>query len=134
VTQLPSVREELDRKTVETLDWLMAAVRNGLLTDSQFSTGIAATWKAVSGLVSEDVSELMCEAGRIAREKPPMERRFFWKKEPMVVERQMQESSFYVSKPLRGFRSHGGCASPAHAKEMMDSFCTRLIENGWREL
>lgn len=58
-TGLPTLYEELNRKTVDTLVWLTEQQDRGTLTPEQVNAGTQALWMAVSGLVSRDVMELL---------------------------------------------------------------------------
>jgi hypothetical protein len=57
-----SVRDELNRKTFETLEWLFAAIENGKMTEDQFSVAIDALFMAVSGLVDSDFINIITNA------------------------------------------------------------------------
>lgn len=58
----PTLREELDRKTFETLNWLITGQAKGILTDDQLSMGVDTLFMAVSGLVDEDFIRIITEA------------------------------------------------------------------------
>src|SRR3569832_1870617 len=53
--RLPTIREELDRKAFETIDWLITSYDKGKLTEPQFHSGLNALFMATSGLVDADV-------------------------------------------------------------------------------
>lgn len=59
---LPTIKEELDRKAFETCEWLFNSLDKGKLTPAQFSTGIDALFMAVNGLTAEAVCDLMTAA------------------------------------------------------------------------
>ncbi len=55
------LRQELDRKTFETFEWLLHSVENGNLTKDQFSVGVDTLFMAVSGLVDKKFIGLVTE-------------------------------------------------------------------------
>lgn len=59
---LPSLREELNRKTFETIEWLFSGVEKGRLTEQEFSVAIDALFMAVSGLVGQEFLEMFSAA------------------------------------------------------------------------
>lgn len=61
------LRSELNRKTFETLDWLIRAVTRGDLTREQFSTGIDTLFMAVNGLVDKEFVHILTEAAELAK-------------------------------------------------------------------
>ncbi len=68
---LPTIKEELDRKAFETVEWLFTSLDRGKLTPAQFSTGVDALFMAINGLAAEDVCDLMTAADHEARHEVP---------------------------------------------------------------
>jgi hypothetical protein len=64
---LPTLKEEVDRKAFETVEWLFTSLDKGKLTAAQFSTGIDTLFMAVNGLVNEGVADLITAADFEAR-------------------------------------------------------------------
>ena len=62
---VPSLKEELDRKVFETMEWLSSCLSKNLIGESEFSRGVDALFMSVNGLVSNDFMELITEAGRM---------------------------------------------------------------------
>lgn len=58
----PNLADEINRKTVEALEWLVLAVEQDKITNAQFDAAVNAIWITSSGLVDRDVTELMSEA------------------------------------------------------------------------
>lgn len=59
---LPTLKEELDRKVADTLDWLVRGVEGGKLTKEQASTGLDTLFMAVSGLVDGEFIHIITSA------------------------------------------------------------------------
>ena len=51
--EIPSLQAEVNRKAVETLEWLTDSVMKKKISQEQFSTGVDALFMAASGLVSD---------------------------------------------------------------------------------
>ena len=51
--QIPTLQAEVNRKAIETLEWLTNAAIKKQITQAEFSVGIDALFMAVSGLVSD---------------------------------------------------------------------------------
>jgi hypothetical protein len=62
---LPTISEEINRKAFETIDWLHTAVDRGHISKVQFGTGINALFMAVSGLVRQDIFDLITESSNV---------------------------------------------------------------------
>lgn len=59
---MPTIKEELDRKTLDTLEYLITKREAKEITREQISTGLDVLFMNVSGLVSEDFIELITAA------------------------------------------------------------------------
>jgi hypothetical protein len=55
----PTIAEELHRKSLDALIWLAEEHEKGKIDDVQMYIAVEAIFKAVSGLVPQDVFELM---------------------------------------------------------------------------
>jgi len=58
-SDVPQLREELDRKVMEALEWLQHAQATARISDAQASVAVDAVFKAVSGLVDEKFTEII---------------------------------------------------------------------------
>ena len=65
MADLPTLREELDRKVFATLEHLFHQMKTERITMEQFSFGIDTLFMAVSGLVDKDFINIITEAGRL---------------------------------------------------------------------
>lgn len=84
VNPLPTLREELDRKAFEAIDWLATSFDQGKLTNAQYAAGLEALFMAVSGLVDEDIVDLISTASGIAGASLSLEKRHFVKGNVLV--------------------------------------------------
>lgn len=71
MSAVPTLKEELDRKAFETVEWLFSGIDKGKLTPAQFSTGIDVLFMAVNGLVAEGVADLITAGDEAARHEQP---------------------------------------------------------------
>lgn len=68
---VPSVTDELISKTSDSVNWLLAKLGEGVISEAECSTAIRALWIATSGLVGDKLAQLMtqvsegCEDGAL---------------------------------------------------------------------
>jgi len=55
----PTIKEEIDRKALATMIWLVEQHEAGAISDDQLYTGECTLFMVVSGLVSQDIFELI---------------------------------------------------------------------------
>ena len=55
----PTLKDEINRKCFEAMDYLIARFANGQITVDQFDTGVDVVWMCCSGLVSEGLVDLV---------------------------------------------------------------------------
>lgn len=60
---VPTVKEELDRKSLEAIERLILQHRHGEISDEAYSVGLDTLFLTVSGIVSEDFIEIITAAG-----------------------------------------------------------------------
>lgn len=69
--QIPTLQAEVNRKAIETLEWLTNAAIKKQITQGEFSVGIDALFMAVSGLVSDkDFIVYITEAQKLCEPIP----------------------------------------------------------------
>ncbi len=59
MTEFPSIRNEIERKAVDTAVWLLEKREAGEITDEQLYIGQQALFMTVSGLVGRSVFDLI---------------------------------------------------------------------------
>lgn len=57
--EVPSIREELSRKALNTLQSLLIDRERGVLTEAQFGAALNVLWDTVSGLVDREFMDLI---------------------------------------------------------------------------
>lgn len=57
--KVPQLRDELERKTVETLEWIIERASSGQMTPAETKVAIQTTFSVVSGLVGKDIMSAM---------------------------------------------------------------------------
>lgn len=74
---LPTLKDELDRKTFETIEYLVGAVHKGRMTKAQVSASLDALFMAVSGLVDNDFIDIITAAQDVAGSDKSVVKRHF---------------------------------------------------------
>jgi hypothetical protein len=135
-TGLPTLREELDRKTFDTMQWLTEALTYGKITDAQFSTGVDALFMAVNGLVGEAFCEVVTTAAELVPVATPV-RRVVAKASSTVVVTWFPDEPFFTTSAI----SAGGkkvskveMATPANARNSMSKLVDGMTLRGWEEI
>lgn len=62
---LPTLKDELDRKVFETIEYLTGAAHKGRMTKAQVSASLDTLFMAVSGLVDNDFIDIITEAQNV---------------------------------------------------------------------
>jgi len=138
MSEVPTIRDELNRKSFEALEWLAVDFDHGKLTRAQYAAGLEALFMTVAGLVDEEIFKLITEASKIAGTPPHTERRILVKNNTVVL-----------------LTWHGGCQefhievvengvtktsmsqhrdTPVLAREAMKNYVKVVLESGYREL
>lgn len=85
-SDLPQLKEELERKVFETLSWLIHGVTAAKLTEQQFSTAVDAIFMSVAGLVEHGFIEIVTEAqNQVSESEPASVRKHFMRGNDVVV-------------------------------------------------
>lgn len=61
--ELPTIKEELDRKSLDAIERLILKHRSGEISDEAYSVALDVLFQTVSGLVSEDFIQMITLAG-----------------------------------------------------------------------
>jgi hypothetical protein len=139
LSELPSLREEINRKTFETIEWLFLGLNNGKLSEEQFSTGVDALFMAVAGLVDEGFIQMITEAQNMSDSKFAKRRLFRAPKvdEVLTLSWIPGEDRVIVSKRIAGIATNGTVKEFANSKdasEYMRSVGASMERRGWVEL
>lgn len=135
---IPTTREELDRKTYETLEWLIERREQGQISDDQFHTGVDATFNTVSGLVSEDIFRLVSEASTIVARRSTIHKKVFvmsgftsvvnWKANTTTILHVICKNGEQVREMPKTY------ASAMETKSAFENSSKDYLKNGWTEL
>jgi hypothetical protein len=135
---VPTLSEELNRKTFETVDWLCHAHDAGSISDAQFSTGMDAVWMVASGLVDNSFVDIVTETSRITRGITHRLRRHFINGSIVVsVSWTAGEYRWEYRQRVHGADKDSGvkeAVNPRAAREQMEKFCQKLRAAGYEEL
>lgn len=134
---VPNLRDELNRKSFDTVEWLIDSARAGKLSEAQFSTGVDAVFMCVNGLVDDQMLEIVTAATDLCGKGPVVEKRIFTRgADALVVQWQVGESSLRWDSFGGAGRRPGQieCDTPAQARVKFKALCDRLLQSGYTEL
>lgn len=137
----PDLKDELDRKVMETIEWLFCGLRDGRLTKEQFSTGIDTLFMSVSGLVSRDFISLITAAQEELEGYKPVVRKVLLNAASLqlaVIEWMVGEDAVLVRRidimvGESGVRKKNFPTSKEAAK-FMDNLGAAFASHGYREI
>ncbi len=138
------MKEELDRKTVETLESILVRLDQGRITMPEARQAVDAMWRTVSGLISDDVME-MIDAFKADTNKAFVERRVFVLegKDIAILERavgtgigrvrmNMREPGVFATDKM--IRLEDEINPSMAARQKLDAFVVALKKKGYTEL
>lgn len=138
MNDMPTIREELDRKSYETIEWLATSLKRGKLTEQQFAVGIESVFMTVSGLVDEQVIEVITEASRVASNvSGDLKRNFVLENVVVTLYWRTDEDYFAMTKLMDGSPISVDFVSgdtPEMALKRMQYLAEKLVSKGYREL
>lgn len=136
---LPTLKEELDRKVFETIEYLVGAVQKGRMTQAQVSASLDTLFMAVSGLADNDFINIITEAQRVVGgDKSPVKRILMNQEtaELVVITWTPGEATVTVSKREFGWATGGSvkdCDTPAKAARFVNAVAENFEKKGWVE-
>jgi hypothetical protein len=142
---LPTLREELDRKVYETLEWLIVGHEKGRLTKEQVSMSMDVLFMAVSGLVDGDFIHIITEAQNEFQTNKSVVKRHFHAPEAnatITFSWVVGESNVVVTKREFGLETGVAikrsvvrdCDDAAKARAYLEERSNELLKRGWIEL
>lgn len=138
IEKLPTVAEELERKVFEQLERLVIQLENGQITDAQFDTGVMTIWHCVSGLVSNDLMNVI-SAAKAHGDGGYMDNRVFTSSGvTMIVKRKVGGSSVSVYSPNsfndkeRVYDLKDERIPSKAAKQKQEDLTRSFIYHGWK--
>lgn len=140
---LPSQEEELERKSLDALENLLLRERHGKITSAQLEVGLETLFTAVSGMVSEDLVELITRASEEIREHYDQSfwrARYFVNDEGDIIRFKWRIGFttwfFYVhSKNVEKVRKFGDSMFPEKSVLAdMEKVATGLLKRGYKEI
>lgn len=134
----PSTSEELERKVIETIKWIVGRQQAGFMSGDQVNVAVDTLWKATAGLFppASNMTEVMSELEKFCDQDAKSTRRslcndqgeiltFVWK---------VGYSQFFVYKREFGeLVGHTDRTLPnaAAAFEKMQEWIAELVKRGW---
>ena len=68
LNSVPPIKDEIYRKTLDTLDWLNVEHLRGVITDGEFSIALTAVYQSLSGMF-KDIEEAITEIQKTLKPK-----------------------------------------------------------------
>lgn len=138
MSAVPELKDEINRKALESIQYLITSVHAGRITPHQFSTGIDALWMAVAGLINEDIIDLITAAGDEAPKDQEIKKRVFIKaRETIVVDRVVGDDKLYVRSYFDADLTNTKCqpcTDAAHARDNVVRLAEKLLTAGYTEI
>jgi hypothetical protein len=138
MSAIPDLKDEITRKSMEAISYLITASHAGRITPHQFATGIDALWMAVAGLIDEDIIDLITAGGNEAPKSAPVEKRVFVDRFRMVVvDRVVGDDTVYLKSYVNGElmdAKHRENTDAAKARDAMRDIAAKLLAAGYTEI
>lgn len=136
MSDFPTLREELDRKSFETIEWLSDSLRAGKISEAQYSTGIDALFMATSGLTDESIADLITAASSVAG-KQQIKRHFAKGTRIATMVWEPGEAQMCFIKLEAGVIERDSLVkadTPAELLKKMNEIAAKLLQIGYYEL
>lgn len=138
MSDLPTTRDELDRKTFDTIEWLLASYDKNCISATQLRTGVDSVFSAISGMVSESIFELVSAASvDVAGAQDCVKRVILGKVETYILKWLVGESSFSISAfkdRVEIKKIEQCCETATEAKNLFNKLADNLINVGGIEI
>jgi hypothetical protein len=139
VSAIPDLRSELDRKTMETIEWLFNCFKCGRISPNQFSTGIDAIFMATSGLVDDDILKIVTAADEMIsiNSSSNVIARHFIKGDSVMTLSCKYGSEAYSVRGIKGDKETNKtheCETTQEALAKMTAAAERILSYGYKEL
>lgn len=142
MSEIPTLREELDRKVLETFSWLVSGNDNGLVSDEELSFGMDVLFKAAWGLMDKDFTQMFecAQESLKSKNKRIMSQAVFRRNEyaGAVVVVKWEPTSCIVEMTRMGLEGVAPIKkeldSPKLAKAYFEGICSKLSGPDWTRL
>lgn len=129
--EVPEIRVELERKTLETYQWLINRSVDGQFADSEIRVALQAIFNTVSGLIDR---EILDAAGMVeVSPEPFVHRRVFMRSEQTFVVSWAQGSTTVSMHTPKGYKEFAA-DSPAGGRILFSQLCEALLKNNVTEI
>jgi hypothetical protein len=137
---IPTLREELDRKVFETIEYLIAGVKKGRMTKDQASASLDTLFMAVSGLVDNDFINIITEAQNFVGGGQSVVKKHFYNPadgEILTLSWSPGQSKITTCRRTEGLATGGSIKdydSVADAADIFNGCSPNFERKGWIEL
>jgi hypothetical protein len=136
---VPSLQDELTRKTLETYQWIVEKSSNAEMSDSEVKVALQTAFNITCGLVPSDITRAAEVAEGDAHAKAELVRVFAGCHALHVVRWKYGENTFQVTTRDSGFgeitvRPSTDLLEPSKALQGFHNFCQKLISSGYIEI
>jgi hypothetical protein len=133
-TDVPTLQDEIDRKSFETLEWLTHSVSQGRITADQFSVGVDVLFMTASGLLKKDFIDLITAAQELCPKEPLILKRYFSDGHALVVEWTVGTDRVSMGRVSTGAKAVKGFDTSREAKEWFQAIGGTLESKGYKEI
>lgn len=131
---VPTVKEELNRKLGNTLDWAIGKHKQGVISDEALSVAADALFMATSGLANDDLMAVVTAIGSyLPNNKAAVQKRVFTKAGSTIVASWVPGDSG-VTCWVDGNSRKVECDSPAAAANVFKAINGRFETRGYAEV
>lgn len=140
MSAVPDLREELDRKSMETIEFLYTGLDNGKLSLPQFSTGLDTLFMATAGLVDKEIIDFVSNGSLLVangQDQFVAKRVFIHPKHTIALTRRLGADEFTVDLYNGGHLTKHERKEYVLAKQATDAMNTlagRLLAAGYTEI
>lgn len=140
--EVPTLKEEIDRKAIETIESVLRARVNGSITEQQYSYAVDLIWSLFSGIAGNDFTGILEQMDSQKKEKIFVTQMVFAKNGSTVVVRNLHNGMVITttlkngnnvpSQNLKDFRDEIG--GTKKALQTFEEICKSLTRMGFTKL
>lgn len=134
---IPTLKEELDRKVMDTLEWIQHAHAKARITDAQASVAVDTLFKIVSGLVDDQFIDIVSSMSIMYAGKPKLVRVLIKENKIVKMEWTIGESAITITGYTQGEETSVQVKeydTPEEAKVAGDKVITKLKAFGYTQI
>lgn len=135
---VPTLKEEVDRKALEALEMIATDQHTGKITEAQYSYALTVLWASCAGIAGSDFSMMMEVAQQGKKDGSQYTRKYLRSSKGDVVKITNYHNGtvrYDFSLPGGEFRNKTyNCETPMLGKQKFQEIEDKLISNGFEEI